>query len=141
MLATDALDRLGEGRHNVLRFAALSQRVATFSRRRAIGQCPFARFGQRDEAGPTQADIATATLHDETQQPAFGAGRVNYEVEAIAVSIAAALFELADLYRSKCLIRVLAPTFNRSSAELSCPTFLAIYRLGCNQIHPDRLGR
>lgn len=61
----------------------------------AIGHCPFARFGQRHEASPTQADIATATLHDEAQEPAFGAGRVNDEVETVSVGIAAGLYELA----------------------------------------------
>ena len=116
MLAVDALDRLGEGRHNVLRFAALSQWVAALSCGLAIGQCPFARFGQRHEASSAQADIAAATLHDEAQEPAFGAGRIDDEVETVSIGKAARLFELAHLHRGERFFGMLTPTLHKSSA-------------------------
>ncbi|KQO93864.1 hypothetical protein ASF33_13855 [Methylobacterium sp. Leaf92] len=141
VLAVDALDGLGEGRHNVLRFAALGQRVASLSCGLTIGQCPFMSFGQRDEASSTQADIAAATLHDEAQEPAFRTGRIDDEVETVPIGIAAGLFKLAHLHRGECLFRMPAPSLHRSSAELACPTFLTTQRLGCSQIQPDRLGR
>ncbi len=53
MLAMDALDGLGEGRDDVLRFAALRQRVTALSSRLTEGECSFTSFGERHEASPT----------------------------------------------------------------------------------------
>ncbi|BAU92610.1 thymidine phosphorylase [Methylorubrum populi] len=121
VLAVDALDGLGEGRHNVLGFAALGQRVAALSCGLAIGQCPFACFGQRHEGSPTQADIAAATLHNEAQEPSFRTGRVDDEVETVPIGIAAGLFELAHLHCGEHLFRMLALTLHKSSAGTRLP--------------------
>ena len=44
------------------------------------------RLSKRHETETTKAKVTAATVHDDTQQPAFGAGLVNDQVQAIAVA-------------------------------------------------------
>jgi hypothetical protein len=44
------------------------------------------RLSKRHETETTKAKVTAATVHDGTQQPAFGAGLVNDQVQAIAVA-------------------------------------------------------
>ncbi|MCP1538111.1 hypothetical protein J2W79_003168 [Methylorubrum extorquens] len=73
MLGVDEFDRFGERWDDHLRLSTLSERITAFPCELPIDQCTLTRFGQRHEACAAQTDVPTAALHDETQQPAFGA--------------------------------------------------------------------
>ena len=71
--------------------ALLGQRVAAGARESAVGEGLFARFLQRHQREAAESELATPAADHEPLQPTPPAGRVDLEVEAVAVTVPAGL--------------------------------------------------
>ena len=76
----------GEGGH-ALGAAPLGQRVAARAGELAIGERLLAGLGERDQAGAAETEFAAASPDDEALDPAAGSGRLDIEVQAVAVCV------------------------------------------------------
>ena len=86
LLVEHALGGVGEG-ENTLDPALVGQRVTAGPRRLAVGEGLLASFGERDERGGTETEFAAPFAGDEPLEPAAGAGRLDEEVQAVAVGV------------------------------------------------------
>jgi hypothetical protein len=64
----------------------------------AVAQRQLARFGERDEAGGSEAEVTSTPPHDIPQEPPLGPARVDLQVEAVAVRVAPRLAQVPDLH-------------------------------------------
>ena len=88
------LGRLGEGGH-AGRGAFVPQRVAARAGELAVGERPLAGFGQRDEREAAEAEHARLAADHEPLHPTSRPGRVDVQVQAVAISVAAGLADVA----------------------------------------------
>ena len=77
---------LGEG-GNALSAALLGEGVAAGPRQLAVGEGLLAGFGERDERGGAETEFAAPAADDEPLDPASGAGRLDEQVQPVAVSV------------------------------------------------------
>ena len=86
LLLQHARSGFGEAGH-ALGAAFLCQRVTALAGQLAIGQCLFASLGERNQGATAESEFATSASDDETLNPAPGSGRLDEEVQPIAVSV------------------------------------------------------
>src|ERR1700722_15223583 len=72
-------------------FASSLERIAALPGQLAIFLCFRSRLGQRAQAQATEADVASLALDDRAENPPFCTGRVDDEVQSVAVAVAAGL--------------------------------------------------
>ena len=73
---------VGEG-GNTLRVALVGQRVAAGPRQRSVGEGLLAGFGERDEHGGAESELAASAADDEPPFPASGAGRLDEQTQSV----------------------------------------------------------
>ena len=86
MLGLNALRCFRKSWNGSLGLAFGSDRIAHPRERFSDNASLLTRLSKRHETETTKAKVTAATVHDGTQQPAFGAGLVNDQVQAIAVA-------------------------------------------------------
>ena len=84
-LVPDALGGVGEREH-ALEAALLGERVASGAGKPAVGERLGAGFLKRDEREAAESEFASSAADGESLNPASGAGRLDFEVEAVAVA-------------------------------------------------------
>ena len=72
MLTMNGFGGCLEGWYGLL-LASICKGITTLARDLTIGQGFFACFGERYQTRPTQTNVATSALHDDTQDPASSA--------------------------------------------------------------------
>lgn len=89
-----------------LLLASVREGGATVARDLAIGEGFFACFSEREQARPTQANVATPALDNDTQDLASGSRGIDDEIESIAIGIASGLAEGTHLQRGESFLRM-----------------------------------
>ena len=94
VLLEDLLRDRGELRA-LLHARALGQGIAALPRNSPELGCDFPRLCEACRRNAAEAYVTAAAVNDDTQQPALGAGRLDFEIETIAVGIASRCPEIA----------------------------------------------
>ena len=76
----------GKGRY-ALGAALLRERVPTFTGELAVGQCLLPCLGQRDQGDAAQSELTAAAANNKPLDPAPGSGRLDEQVQAVAVGV------------------------------------------------------
>ena len=84
LLFEDTPGGLGE-RWHPLDAAFLRERIAARAGQHAVGEGLLAGLGERDERGGTESEFAAPAPDDEPLDPTAGAGRLDEQVQAVAV--------------------------------------------------------
>ena len=77
---------VGKCRH-LLRAALFGERVAALAGKLAVGPRLLARLGQRDQRHAAEPQVASAAVDHEPLDPASGAGRLDVEIESLAIAV------------------------------------------------------
>ena len=72
---------------NTLDAPFVGQRVAARPRQRAVGERLLASFGERNERGGAESKFAASAADDEPLDPAAGPGRLDEQVQPVAVCV------------------------------------------------------
>ena len=131
----------GEGR-DAMGPALLGQRVAAGACESAVGQGLFSRLLQRHQREAAESELAPPASDHEPLKPPPPSGRLDLEVEAVAVTVPAGLGDLTDEGGRE---SILGMRFARFLSLLFLlvwhdPPFTPPFNGGCLGIIPNCLG-
>jgi hypothetical protein len=105
VLGVDKLGCLSE-RWDASLSPPLGHGIAALTGHFAVGQRPFARFGEGDQRKPSKTDIAPFAANNRAEDPALGSRGLNDKIETIPVGISAWLAQLPNADRRKSFVWV-----------------------------------
>jgi hypothetical protein len=115
VLSANGLRSVGKSWNSGLGSPLLYKRIAAFTSAFSIAERLFSRLGQRDQAGSSESNVASATLDDRSQHPPLCAGWIDDQIKAISIGVSARPFERSDLERGESFLRML-PSLRHASA-------------------------
>jgi hypothetical protein len=100
----DTLRGLGERGHSDAGTSPLEDWVSTGTRDFSVPNGSVTRFGEGHQRKPAKSNVSAPPMHDSPENPALRTAWINYQIQAIAVSMATSGPQLPNSHRGKRLL-------------------------------------